>query len=463
MAILVRHLFDPAVTRKFRSQRRHVERSKSDGLGSTDDAELAVDELLAAAEGVHAAAGAAPAPSNSSSTDTAGTTTRSSSSSSGGGGAADTAGATTTTTAPHSTRATTTGGASNSVASSTTTTNVASVMARTASTSLDLDRQLELEARMQGGAPAASAVSVASSVSSSSGATSTTGNTTTGAGGGGRGGGGGGGGGGSASMSGTDYTIDDFLQWEAQAEAEADARAQMEAEAEAQAEVQARGQSGAQHLPASEIHTRVVDGKATRFEAAAFVSEIEAWEFTRPPATTTGGCVTAAEIKAQVDDDISRKANHTTFDLPGYHGKGTEREWHAVFCQQIVHHMAAGHLPSDNVRAHYVLATVNESDKTVDEWSERVGSVAAAPPPPDFVLKWDGVRNHLRGRWTVMGSAEYGIPSETVLLAETGPHAMAAQYRDGGVDSSANVTTPEHSGQQTWLYVLLCFRLLYDL
>ena len=44
-------------------------------------------------------------------------------------------------------------------------------------------------------------------------------------------------------------------------------------------------------------------------------------------------------IQTAVFEDIAQRANLTSFELKGYRGKLTERQWHAIFCQQMIHHM----------------------------------------------------------------------------------------------------------------------------
>jgi hypothetical protein len=220
------------------------------------------------------------------------------------------------------------------------------------------------------------------------------------------GGGGGGGGdddsGGGGDDDDGDYSeeedIDEFIDWALAVDAEEAERAALEAYHSSFG----GGYSGGDLASASVLCSRVVDGAGTRSEPIAMLAEIATWTYSPAPPRVSedsvvehNGFVTAASIRAATADDLPLKANTATVRLRGYQREGTERQFHACFCDQILHAVGRGLLQFDTILAHYVAVVREEVDAALAAWT---GLPAQQASPPNPTGLWAELAAVLPGR-----------------------------------------------------------------
>jgi hypothetical protein len=122
------------------------------------------------------------------------------------------------------------------------------------------------------------------------------------------------------------------------------------------------GYSGRHRESASVLYSRVV-------EPIAMLAEIATWTYSPAPPRASGdgvlehtGFVAGASIRAVTADDLALKANTATVRLRGYQREGTERQFHACICDQILHAVGRGLLQCDTILAHCVVMVREEVD-----------------------------------------------------------------------------------------------------
>lgn len=201
--------------------------------------------------------------------------------------------------------------------------------------------------------------------------------------------------------------------------------------------------------------TRTVDGEGNRDEPVAMIAEIQSWAYGTVGGQAAGddvGQLSQENIRKAVDGDIAQKANLTSFSMPGYDGEGTERQWHAVFGEQILHHMAVGNLPDKRCgRSHYLGTVREEISSIVDEWNGAALEPLPVATTPTWTLTWHGTGDYLVDRWHIMASKEAGILAEGVVVIRTSRGCFAS-YQDRSNPCNAVIELPSNRRCQAYLH-----------
>ena len=153
------------------------------------------------------------------------------------------------------------------------------------------------------------------------------------------------------------------------------------------------------------------------------------------------GFVTAASIRAATADDLALKANTATVRLRGYQREGTERQFHACFCDQILHTVGRGLLQCDTILAHYVVMVREEVDAALAAWTGLPAQQASPPPPPvPTGLAWAELAAVLPGRWLVLGAPRLGFACEAVSVSAVVDGSATGTYTDRGAAGTFKLT-----------------------
>ena len=238
--------------------------------------------------------------------------------------------------------------------------------------------------------------------------------------------------------------IDEFIDWALAVDAKEAERAALEA----YHSNFGGGYSGGDRASASVLYSRVVDGAGTRSEPIAMLAEIATWTYSpAPPRASVDsvvehtGFVTAASIRAATADDLALKANTATVRLRGYQREGTERQFHACFCDQIMHAVGRGLLQCDTILAHYVVMVREEVDAALAAWTGLPAQQASPPPPPDPTgLAWAELAAVLPGRWLVLGAPRLGFACEAVSVSAVVDGSATGTYTDRGAAGTFKLT-----------------------
>jgi hypothetical protein len=238
--------------------------------------------------------------------------------------------------------------------------------------------------------------------------------------------------------------IDEFIDWALAVDAEEAERAALEA----YHSNFGGGYSGGDRASASVLYSRVVDGAGTRSEPIAMLAEIATWTYSpAPPRASVDsvvehtGFVTAASIRAATADDLALKANTATVRLRGYQREGTERQFHACFCDQILHAVGRGLLQCDTILAHYVVMVREEVDAALAAWTGLPAQQASPPPPPvPTGLAWAELAAVLPGRWLVLGAPRLGFACEAVSVSAVVDGSATGTYTDRGAAGTFKLT-----------------------
>ena len=235
--------------------------------------------------------------------------------------------------------------------------------------------------------------------------------------------------------------IDEFIDWALAVDAEEAERAALEA----YHSNFGGGYSGGDRASASVLYSRVVDGAGTRSEPIAMLAEIATWTYSPAPPRASEdsvvkhtGFVTAASIRAATADDLALKANTATVRLRGYQREGTERQFHACFCDQILHAVGRGLLQCDTILAHYVVMVREEVDAALAAWTGLPAQQASPPNPTG--LSWAELAVVLPGCWLVLGAPRLGVACEAVSVSAVVDGSATGTYTDRGAAGTFKLT-----------------------
>ena len=265
-----------------------------------------------------------------------------------------------------------------------------------------------------------------------------------------------GGGGGRGDDDDGDYSeeedIDEFIDWALAVDAEEAERAALEA----YHSNFGGGYSGGDRASASVLYSRVVDGAGTRSEPIAMLAEIATWTYSpAPPRASVDsvvehtGFVTAASIRAATADDLALKANTATVRLRGYQREGTECQFHACFCDQILHAVGRNLLQCDTILTHYVVMVREEVDAALAAWTGLPAQQASPPNPTG--LAWAELEAVLPGRWLVLGAPRLGVACEAVSVSAVVDGSATGTYTDRGATGTFKLTVAVSGHGSTYL------------
>ena len=202
---------------------------------------------------------------------------------------------------------------------------------------------------------------------------------------------------------------------------------------------------------------RVVPGSGSRQEPIAMIATISTWEYTAPKVDDEGqlkrtGFMSAARVREDVKQELRLRANVTKFAMPGYNGEHTERQWHALFCEQVLRHMRLGNIPTETVRSHYIATVEVEITNIVDALPIPAGLAVQQTNVSAPGLMWNEIRGCLQGQRIVVGNSQLGVKTEGVTVAamEDNPRVLLTTYEDN--TCSFMIRTPSNARGRTYLH-----------